>query len=112
LTNTHTTPLPAAAICALVGSGIGVPLGAGDTVGAAVAVAVGAAVGLGAVVLVVVGLALAAGLSAPGAHALRRSAMTAMRVNFMLWTSMRTNALRRGLFPERPVCAAEHGAGS
>jgi hypothetical protein len=71
----HTTPLPAAAICAVVGSGIGVALGALD--GVAVGAVVGVAVGVLAAA-VAVGVAL--GVDAAGAHALRRMRMNAKTV--------------------------------
>src|SRR5437868_7817341 len=69
LMKTHTTPLPAAAICAVVGSGIGVPVGTAD------AVTLGVGVGVDALVAVGLGLELGVGVDAAGAHADRTKAM-------------------------------------
>ena len=69
LMKTHTTPLPAAATCAVVGSAIGVPDGVTDDV------ALGVCVGAPVLVAVAVGLELGVGVDAAGAHAEMKSAM-------------------------------------
>jgi hypothetical protein len=81
LTNTQTTPLPAAAICATVGRVIGVPDGAADV--GALGVAAGVAVGVAASVLVLVGVALEPGVDAAGPHATTRRIATRSSVFFM-----------------------------
>jgi hypothetical protein len=70
LMNTQTTPLPAAAICAVVGSAIGVPDGAAE--GGALGVGVALGVCVAAAVLVPVGVTLALGVDAAGLHATMR----------------------------------------
>jgi hypothetical protein len=65
--NTQTTPLPAAAICAEVGSAIGVPDGAAEDGALGVGVALGVCVA--AAVLVPVGVILELGADAAGPHA-------------------------------------------
>src|ERR1700741_793732 len=101
---TQTTPFPAAATCAVVGSGIGVLDGRTD----AVAVGVGVAAGVCVAVALVVGIGLPVGVDAAGAHAAMRRMKRTMGRNSWFFTFLDPprsgTSCASSRFPAMPVC--------
>jgi hypothetical protein len=104
----HTTPLPAAATCAVFGSVIGDGLGLGETDGAELGVAPGVAAAPGVALAVVVGVGVAS--VAPPPHALIKSA-TARRMGLVTRESICScdarcvSGVPSNAYPERTTCA-------